>query len=318
MTVTTMGRDGRDFSHEALFYAGSAEFLDGTAAFIEQGVARDEPAFVVVSGGKIELLRDRLRLDGRSDHVRFADMGDVGTNPARIIPAWREFVDEHVGRRAFRGVGEPIWAGRTAAELVECQRHESLLNLAFAGTAGFRLLCPYDTDALRPDVIREAYRSHPVVVQADRQRDSPQYRGLDAVAEPFEVPLPDPPGDAQELAFAARDLHAVRAFVRRAAQRAGLGAARVADLVLAVSEVAANSVRHGGGEGTVRVWAETDAIVCDVRDLGYIEAPLAGRERPAIDWNGGRGLWLANILCELTQIRSGASGTVVRLHVRRP
>ena len=32
---------------------------------------------------------------------------------------------------------------------------------------------------------------------------------------------------------------------------------------------------------------------------------------------GGRGVWLANQLCDLVQIRSGAAGTVVRLHARR-
>jgi anti-sigma regulatory factor (Ser/Thr protein kinase) len=314
VTTATTDRDRRDFRHEALLYAGRDEFLDGTASFIEQGVAANEPVFVVVSGEKIELLRDRL--DGQAARVRFADMGDVGTNPARIIPAWGEFVDENAGRGSFRGIGEPIWAGRTAAELVECQRHESLLNLAFAGTPAFRLLCPYDTDALCPDVIEEARRSHPIVVQGDAEWESADYRGLEAVAAPFDVALPDPPPDAEELSFAAHDLHAVRDFVRRKAQEAGLGTARAGDLILAVGEVAANSVRHGGGEGMLRVWTETDAIVCDVRDRGFIESPLVGRERPTVDWDSGRGLWLANLLCELLQIRSSEWGTVVRLHVR--
>jgi hypothetical protein len=65
------------------------------------------------------------------------------------------------------------------------------------------------------------------------------------------------------------------------------------------------------------LWTEPTKVVCDVRDGGYIRAPLVGRERPTVDWDSGRGLWLANLLCELLQIRSGESGTVVRLHMRR-
>ena len=67
------------------------------------------------------------------------------------------------GRR-LRGIGEPIWADRSPDELVECQRHEALLNLAFADAGDFWLLCPYDVDALDPDVIAEAHHSHPAVV----------------------------------------------------------------------------------------------------------------------------------------------------------
>jgi MEDS: MEthanogen/methylotroph, DcmR Sensory domain len=64
----------------------------------------------------------------------------VAANPARIIPAWRDFVASVDGRGHARGIGEPIWAERTPAELVECQRHETLLNLAFAGVPAWWLL----------------------------------------------------------------------------------------------------------------------------------------------------------------------------------
>src|SRR3954447_19900856 len=135
------GSHGR-FRHEALFYADLEEFLEGTAAFLREGAQAGDAALAVVSGPKIEALRSRL--NGHVDHVTFADMDEVGANPARIIPAWREFVDANPGRR-LRGIGEPICAQRAPAELVECQRHESLLNLAFSDASGFHLVCPYDT-----------------------------------------------------------------------------------------------------------------------------------------------------------------------------
>jgi hypothetical protein len=149
------------FRHEALLYAGEDEFVDATAGFVADGVAADEPVLVVVGAAKVERLRAALGRD--ADRVQFADMADVGTNPARIIPAWRDFVGDRGHSGPMRGVGEPIWAGRSSAELIECQRHESLLNLAFSGAPAWWLLCPYDTEALDPSVIDEARRSHPIV-----------------------------------------------------------------------------------------------------------------------------------------------------------
>src|SRR3712207_5794849 len=94
------------FSHEALLYAGERDFVRRTAAFAREGAAAGEPVLVMVGGEKIDALRAELGDD--VEGVRFADMREVGANPARIIPAWRDFAAEHAGRR-LRGVGEPVW-----------------------------------------------------------------------------------------------------------------------------------------------------------------------------------------------------------------
>ena len=87
--------------------------------------------------------------------------------------------------------------------------------------------------------------------------------------------------------------------------------------MLLVSELVTNSVRHGGGGGVLRVWRDGDALVCEVRDGGRLGDPLAGRRRPTLEQPDGRGLWLANQLCDLVQLRSSAGGTVVRFRTRR-
>ena len=304
------------FPHEAMLYAGDDGFLAGALPFVLEGLAADEPVLLVLSAAKIERIRDELNGDG--DSVLFADMGEVGANPARIIPAWRRFLDERAADgRPVRGIGEPIWAGRRPDELVECQRHESLLNLAFADEPAFRLLCPYDTSALDDAVIDEAVRSHPYVVEDGVRRTSPSYRGLSAIAEPFADPLPQPPVSTRELDFDGESLGAVRALVAARAAEAGLAAERTNDLVLAVNEVATNSVCHGGGAGTLRVWLGTRWLVCEIEDGGRIADPLVGRQEPPSDCAGGRGLWIANQVCELVQVRTYATGSVVRLHMRR-
>jgi anti-sigma regulatory factor (Ser/Thr protein kinase) len=302
------------FHHIALMYAGRDEFVRETAAFLRAGLEAGEPAMVMVGQEKIDALRDALGGDAHA--VRFVDMARAGRNPAWIIPAWREFADAHPGRR-MRGIGEPIWAGRTPDELVECQRHESLLNHAFADAEGFKLLCPYDTAALDESVLDEARRSHPCIAHDGAERESDSYRGVDACAAPFEAPLPEPETVVRGLPFNADTLDAVRRSVRRHAEREGLGDRRRDDLVLAVDEIASNSVRHGGGYGRLRLWSEGGAVVCEVRDRGAIAEPLAGRERPDPGEVGRYGLWLAHQVCDLVQVRTLPSGGVVRLHMRR-
>jgi anti-sigma regulatory factor (Ser/Thr protein kinase) len=323
MTLATAPRRTEAFEHEALFYAGTDDFVARTVPFVREGLAGGEAVLVVVPQPRLRALKAGLGDD--AERVTFADMAEVGTNPARIIPAWRDFLAGHGvratqaghggGRRAVRGIGEPIWAGRTPAELVECQRHESLLNVAFAGSGSWRLLCPYDVEALDRSVIEEARRSHPLLSARGRRSPSPVVRNLDVMARPFDVPLPEPPADADVLPFGFGDLAAVRELAAENGRRARIGGMRLDDFVLAVHEVATNSVRHAGGHGVVRGWQEGDTAVCEVADAGRIDQPLVGRERPDLDRAGGRGVWLANQLCDLVQIRTFPTGNVVRLHM---
>jgi anti-sigma regulatory factor (Ser/Thr protein kinase) len=302
------------YRHEAFFYAGSAEFMDGALPFIREALASAEPILVVLDVAKIGALRHAL--GGEREQVHFADMAEVGANPARILPAWEDFVAEHFlpGRRLW-GIGEPIWAARTSAELAECQRHEALLNIVFEDAA-LSLLCPYDTVSLAPRVIAEARRSHPYLLEGDLPVQSADYPGAEFLATPFDEPLPDPPPGLPVLSFQPGALREVRDLVGAHAARAGLSPGRTADLLLAVNEVATNSLMHGGGQGTVCLWRESDALICEVRDRGRIEDPLVGRRRPASDAPEGRGLWLANQLCELVQVRTFPDGGAVRLHMR--
>jgi anti-sigma regulatory factor (Ser/Thr protein kinase) len=246
-------------------------------------------------------------------------MEEVGSNPARIIPAWRQFATERAAPgRALWGIGEPIWAGRTPDELVECQRHESLLNVAFAHSGNWRLLCPYDTDALPGDVIAEAERSHPWVSRSDGFRaGSAQCLQLEVMAGPFDAPLSPAPAHADALPFDITTIAAVRQVVAVIGRAAGLNEARTDDFVLAAHEVASNSVRHAGGAGTLRMWHEVHAVVCEVTDTGRIHEPLVGRQRPSDDRLGGRGVWMANQLCDLVQIRTFDDGSIVRLRMLR-
>ena len=303
------------FRHEALLYAGEEQFVEKTGAFLQEGLDAGQAMLVVVGSRKIHLLREHL--GATAARVLFADMAEVGRNPARIIPAWRAFVATNAGTGAgMRGVGEPIDTSWNGEALVECERHESLLNLAFAGSPSWSLLCPYDTDALSPSVIREALRNHPYVRNGD-SKPNPRFRGVDDCASPVDHPLSDPPPHAATFHVDIGTLSTLRELVASVASRHGFGHREVDDFVLTVHELATNSIRHGGGRGIVRLWGDDGEIVADVRDRGRILDPLAGRVEPSLDVASGRGLWLANQLSDLVQIRVQPDGGAVRARLRR-
>jgi anti-sigma regulatory factor (Ser/Thr protein kinase) len=299
-----MERSG--FRHEALIYRDAESFLAGAVPFLHDALAADEPTLVAVREVNRALLEGELGEE--RDGVRFADIEGLGRNPARIIPFWRDFVDEHDGR-PVRGIGEPVWPGRDAVEIDECQRHESLLNVAFSAPPSWSLLCPYDASGLDDDVLAAVAGSHQAV-----ERDGVNIEGgVDFQIDPFAGDFPVPPPQSERFEFDRTGLFDVRQRVEWAAKSAGLPAESATDLVVAASELAANSIVHGGGSGTLRVWREGDRLLVEVEDRGRIEEPLTGRVRPRPTDVGGRGLWLANQFCDLVQIRSGSAGTTVRL-----
>jgi len=294
-------------SHLACFYRGQRDYLARIDAFARAGHASGEPVFIAVPGDKASLLRDNL-----SGPIRYADMAELGRNPARIIPEVRDFIDAHPGQRV-RYVGEPVWPGRSAAEMCEVARHEALINLAFTGMAA-TILCPYDAAGLPLSVVRGAERSHPAVL-GNGHAAARRSTGPGTLPPECNRPLPDPPAAAESLSYET-DLRPLRRLVAGYAHRTGLPDERAANLVLAASEIAANTLRHTSAGGTVHMWHTGEEILCQIRDQGWIADPLAGRTRRPPD-ERGHGLWVVNQVCDLVELRTGPAGTTIRLHMRR-
>jgi anti-sigma regulatory factor (Ser/Thr protein kinase) len=308
------GASVKPFRHTALLYDGEDSFLSGTVPFIREGLAADEPVMVAVNAEKSALLSEALGPE--SADVTFADMAMLGVNPARFISAWAGWREQVAPNCPARGIGEPLALERSDAELVEIQLHEALVNRAFAGVDGLQLLCPYDK-SLPFSVLEEACCSHPFVANGEHEHVSPLYRGPDALPPAAEAPLQPPPSTARVLGFDRRNLAEIRALTAEVAELAGLDSIETGQFVLGVHELAANSVRHGGGIGVLRAWVEEGAAVCEVRDAGHITDPLAGRHAPRTGQLGGWGLWLANAACSLLQLRTGPEGTVIRVRRSR-
>jgi anti-sigma regulatory factor (Ser/Thr protein kinase) len=128
-------------------------------------------------------------------------------------------------------------------------------------------------------------------------------------------PLPPTPPGAMSYTYTT-DLAAIRAVVFRYAKEAGLPDQRAIDLVLAVSEVAANTIRHAKSAGSLTVWYDAEEIVCQLEDDGQISDPLAGQHRPSLDAMGGHGLWIVHQVCDQVDLKSDETGTTIRLHMK--
>lgn len=313
MAAHAMRADKGSFEHAALFYRGMDAFVRDVGAFVAAGLAASEPVLVAVDQRRIESLRGAL--GASADHVEFADMTELGGNPARIINVWERFVnDRGANGRRVRGVGEPVWPERSAPELAECEVHEHLLNAAFGAGQAWSLVCPYDLSALGPYALGVARRTHPLIRSGMEHTPSPDYRGVDV----FDSPLTEPEQASvlHDALFAPRDLPGLRKVLLDLAASVAVDAARASDLALVLDELATNSVLHGGGSGRIRTWIEDGSLVLEVRDAGRHTEELVGRRLPHSQQIGGRGLWMVNHLCDLLQLRNDESGAIARAHFR--
>jgi MEDS: MEthanogen/methylotroph, DcmR Sensory domain/Histidine kinase-like ATPase domain len=309
---TANGACAGGFRHEALLYAGTDDFVAQAIPIVTRALEAGEPVLVALDTMKMGRLRDRLG-GSASRAVGWTDIRGIGGNPARIIPLWHHVVGRHRGGGRLWGFGEPVWAGRSPAELVEAQRHEELLNLAFAEAPGFTLLCPYDTEGLAPDVLREAHRSHPFMAGGGSPSDV-ACLGPDTMAAPFRALLPEPGSEPSELEVDGAPGPGVRRLLAEHAAAAGVDAARTDDLTIAIAAVT-HGLRRPDRPSRLRLWEEPGAVVAEIGDLAGVDDPLAGREWPPPSQGPSRGLWLANQLCDLVQLRAVDGGAVVRLRV---
>ncbi len=128
-------------------------------------------------------------------------------------------------------------------------------------------------------------------------------------------PLPPVPAGPDWMSYeTSGDLTGLRAFVARRAAALGLSAERTELLMVAVSELATNTLQHTAAGGRVRVWADAGHLVCDVVEGGPLRA--LGRQMPAADAMRGRGLAIVERICDEVAVLAVPQGTLVRLRLQ--
>jgi transcriptional regulator with XRE-family HTH domain len=161
--------------HRALIYRSDDEFLSLTVPFVAQGIAREEGVLVVTTAGNIALLRNALGDEAAS--AEFHTSEEWYSSPEAALSAYRVFVTERFegGAAWIRIVGEPVWAGRSTAQVAEWSRYESIINLVFASFPA-TIICPYDARSVPEEILTGAQGTHPEIARSGEVFTSPMYR----------------------------------------------------------------------------------------------------------------------------------------------
>jgi anti-sigma regulatory factor (Ser/Thr protein kinase) len=303
------------FEHDALIYGTDEALMGSLVPWLREGLEHEDGAVVATTRPHIDQLRDALGSD--ETFVSFVPSDDLYVHPAQTIASWQRMLSEAAdsGVTYSRIVGE-IRFGATTDLHASWTRYESALNAIFEHSPAW-IVCPYDVRVLPDDVIDQASRTHPTMWNATR-RKSDRYelpsRLLREIAEPGR-PVTGPP--SVELLIEAQ-LGDLRESVRALGKEAALPKARVEELVLAVTELAGNTVRHAGGGGRLALWITPEGVVCEVSDRGGgVQDPLAGLVPPKPNASAGMGLWIARQLSDSFAIGTDDEGTTVRIAVDR-
>jgi anti-sigma regulatory factor (Ser/Thr protein kinase) len=305
----------RGLEHDALIYGSDEALMTTLVPWLRDGFEHEDGAVVATTSSHIAQLRDALGTDEGS--VKFLSADDMYVHPVQTIAAWQRMLSDAVdtGVTYTRIVGE-VRFGATEDLQTSWTRYESALNAIFEYSPAW-IVCPYDVRALPPAVIEQAWRTHPTVWDSTRHA-SDRYeipaRLLREIVEPGRA-VTGPPSIELEI---DGTLGGVRESVRALGLEAALPRARVEELVLAVSELAGNTVRHAGGGGKLALWLTREGVVCEVTDHGGgLKDPLAGLVPPKPSASAGMGLWIARQLSDSFAIGADGVGTTVRIAVDR-
>ncbi|MCP2348885.1 anti-sigma factor RsbA family regulatory protein [Nonomuraea roseoviolacea] len=304
--------DGESLRHVAVPYDSDDDLLRLLLPRVRAALREGRRVLAVVTHARLELLRDALggddarRLDSRARASWYA-------HPHRALAACHEYT---LGRRTLV-VGEPPWPGHGEREVREWIRYESVVNAALGGAAA-ELLCLYGPRDVPEEARAHVPLTHPYLLGPYGETPSPGF------VEPHELvltgddqPLPGPSGQVESVRFTAPELRRLRHTVGDYARAAGMDRDRAASLVLSVSEIAANSVEHGAGHGTITMWVNGRELICELADPGgALEDPLPGYIPPEPESSRGYGLWISRQLCDLVELRTDDGTLRVRLHMR--
>lgn len=298
-------------SHEAFAYLGATDLVSTIAPRVGSAVAAGDVVTAVLDDAAAKELR--AALGTASTGVDFCDPAQVyGVPGFTTAMAWA---------RTCRHITSPhrrsLVVGQQLTDLPGCDDDywaRLCVGLEIATAAlPLTVLCAYlDEERGR----RRVATTHPLLIGATGPARNPAYR------HPHEVVLDHPPPPPPQLGapvvqqdFADADLRELRYVVGDVATAAGLGRDRAADVMLAVNELATNTVEHGPGHGRLRIWTDfavASDLVVEVSDSGRMDVPFPGMVLPPPAGARGRGLWLASELSDVMEVWND-DGTVIHL-----
>jgi anti-sigma regulatory factor (Ser/Thr protein kinase) len=284
------------YSHDLLVHDGDHDLVEGTRAFVDQGLASGGHVLVHSAPERVAMLRTVL---GTHPRLEYGLDSDLYLTPMSTLFAYQRKLAESPASTEFWVTGT-VPLGENPAGHAAWARYESAVNEVLSPYA-FHGLCTYDLRALPPETIAAARATHPCVSTGAHRTASPEYQHpADFLTNPA-AGVPGPPDSAPTLSATLRseqDLRSARHLVAQSAVASSAVARHVIDaFVQAVNEALVNALQHGGATVHLKAWAETSRLTCLVTDAGSgIADPLSGYAYP--EAVGPRGLWVARQLCE--------------------
>lgn len=299
-----------DTVHQAVLYRTPAELAVQLARHLRTAIGAGELVVAVLDEPNRSALRDAL--GDAAAAVEFPEPARVHQVPAFTVAVrWARLARRTSSRGGRLTVVNQHVDGPVETDREHWARVDMALDIATAGLP-ITVLCPHREDGPDLGIVHATHRS---LVTTAGVRPSTGYRPPREAIVHFPPPPPPELGPPDvELSFAAANLPRLRRDVAGCAESAGLRTEQIPDVVLAVNEIVTNSVEHGPGHGSLRMWARPSRLVCEVTDPGRMDVPFPGLAAPAPRGDRGRGLWLASELSEILQVWSDDGGTVVRLH----
>ena len=284
------------YSHGLLVHDNDDELVEGTSAFVEQGLASGGQVLVHGTRDRVGLMRGVL---GTHPRLEYGLDEELYQAPTRTLFAYQRKLAD-IGEGVDFWVTGTVPLGHDAAERAAWARYESAVNEALSAYP-FRALCTYDARALPSSVIAAARATHPTDSTDLRSGASPEYVDPAAFLTTPLAHVPGLPGSPPSLVTTLADLDhlAPARFLLRTTAResTALPQQSIDEFLTAVNEVAANGLVHGSPPVQLTVWADVTTLTCQVVDSGLEPLdPLTGFRFP--EESGPYGLWVARQLVD--------------------
>jgi anti-sigma regulatory factor (Ser/Thr protein kinase) len=302
--------------HAAVLYDAPETLLAATTPFLEDGLRAGDLLVLACPPDLARQITDPLGERAR-DVEHEPRICLLGTRAADAFVATRRVLQRASSARSgrVRLVGQVQFEDGPGGPR-EGLRYEIAANAVLAG-APMSVLCAIDTGVLPDRLVSLAAAAHPQLIAGEGLVDNRTFREPTTFLQSLPVPR-DPFEDATPLLSVdgATVLAQVRSRLRGALVAHVPDADQQDDLLLAVSEVAANAFRHGRPPVSVRMWRSGRQLVCTITDSGRgFDDPLAGFQPAHGDdlSHGGMGLWLARKLWDSVDLMNTGRGLTVRL-----
>ena len=160
--------------HRALMFCSPEELGALAAPIVDDDLESGQAVLVVATPPHVAAIKKEL--GPASKHVHFGDAADWYRSPLHVAAKFEGFARGALAEGAHwvDVLGEPIWAGRSRADVTSWTRYEAMLNAMFAPWPA-SVSCLYDAPTLPARVAADIDRTHPEVLSADGTRDSASY-----------------------------------------------------------------------------------------------------------------------------------------------